>query len=158
MTDLYLLEELIAFKKYKTLAKTAETLSVTQPTVTRGMQKLENELGTSLFKREPNRITLNKTGEFAATEAEKVIQYNQNYAKRIQKFALSENSISVAANAPGPLILLESLENTNIKIDSRLISANYHNLILNGQYTCIFLNRALKHDKIDSIYLGTENL
>ena len=44
MIDNYLLEELVTFAKYKTLAKTAAELNVTQPTVTRGMQKLEDEL------------------------------------------------------------------------------------------------------------------
>ena len=45
MIDNYLLEELVTFASEKTLAKTAEKLNVTQPTVTRGMQKLEDELG-----------------------------------------------------------------------------------------------------------------
>ena len=58
MIDLYLLQELVAFNKYGTLAKTAEKLAVTQPTVTRGMQKLETKLGVKLFNREPNRIIL----------------------------------------------------------------------------------------------------
>jgi len=33
MIDLYLLEELVAFAKYGTLAKTAESLAVTQPPI-----------------------------------------------------------------------------------------------------------------------------
>ena len=53
MIDNYLLEELITFAKYKTLAKTAAELNITQPTVTRGMQKLEDELGVHLFDRHP---------------------------------------------------------------------------------------------------------
>ncbi|MCY7178455.1 hypothetical protein BA718_03570 [Streptococcus gallolyticus subsp. gallolyticus] len=51
MIDDYLLEALVAFAKYGTLSATAEHLMVTQPTVTRGMQKLEDELGVTLFKR-----------------------------------------------------------------------------------------------------------
>ncbi len=62
MINLYLLKELVSFQKNGTLAKTAQELAVTQPTVTRGMQKLENELGVKLFKREPNRLTLTKDG------------------------------------------------------------------------------------------------
>ena len=53
MIDNYLLEELITFAKYKTLAKTAAELNITQQTVTRGMQKLEDELGVQLFDRHP---------------------------------------------------------------------------------------------------------
>lgn len=40
MIDNYLLEELVTFAQYKTLAKTAAELNVTQPTVTRGDAKI----------------------------------------------------------------------------------------------------------------------
>ncbi len=73
MIENYLLEELVTFKKYGTLAATAQHLLVTQPTITRGMQKLEDELGVQIFDRQPNRITLTKTGELAVKEAQKVI-------------------------------------------------------------------------------------
>lgn len=160
MIDLYLLEELIAFAKYGTLAKTAESLAVTQPTVTRGMQKLEDELGVQIFNRQPNRITLTKAGEFAAQEAEKVISINQNYGQKVRNYALSENTITIAANAPGPLIILDSLKlsNINLKKQNDLITDNFVELLLDNQYTCLLLNQPLKNEKIDSIYLGTENL
>ena len=41
-----LLEQLIAFEQYGTLAEVAEHLLITQPTVTRGMRKLEEESPT----------------------------------------------------------------------------------------------------------------
>ena len=116
MIDLYLLEELVAFAKYGTLAKTAESLAVTQPTITRGMQKLEDELGVKIFNRQPNRITLTKVGEFAAKEAEKIISVNQNYKQKVKKYALSEDIITIAANAPGPLIILNSLKLNSINL------------------------------------------
>ena len=58
MIENYLWEELATFAEQKTLAKTAEALHVTQPSITRGMQKLEDELGVILFDRHPNRIAL----------------------------------------------------------------------------------------------------
>lgn len=63
MTDNYLLEYLVTFTKAQTLAKTAAALNVTQPTVTRGMQRLEEEFGGKLLDRQPNRITLTPTGK-----------------------------------------------------------------------------------------------
>lgn len=160
MIDIYLLEELVAFAKYGTLAKTAESLAVTQPTVTRGMQKLEDELGVKIFNRQPNRITLTKAGEFAAQEAEKVISVNQNYGQKVRNFALSKNTITIAANAPGPLIILDSLKlsNINLKKQDDLITDSFVELLLDNQFTCLLLNQPLKHEKIDSIYLGAENL
>ena len=66
-----LLEQLVYFEKYGTLTDVANKLLITQPTVTRGMQKLEDELGVELFKRSVNKLTLTKTGEFAAKEAKR---------------------------------------------------------------------------------------
>ena len=63
MLDNHLLEELATFAQTKTLAETATKLNITQPTVTRGMQKLEEQLGVKLFERHPNRLTLNATGK-----------------------------------------------------------------------------------------------
>lgn len=160
MIDLYLLEELVALQKCGTLAKAADKLAVTQPTVTRGMQKLEQELGVNLFNREPNRITLTKTGEFAAKKAQRVLAVNEHYAQAVKNYALSESTITVAANAPGPLIVLNALRLKNVQAISReeMISAQFEQLLVNRQYTCLLINQAINTSKIASIYLGTEDL
>lgn len=62
MLNLELLKELVMFKKYDTLSETARHLSITQPSITRGMKKLEGDLGVSLFNRQKNKISLNSTG------------------------------------------------------------------------------------------------
>lgn len=49
MIDNYLLEELVAFNKYQTLAKTAKHLGLSQPAITRGTKKLEQELNLKLL-------------------------------------------------------------------------------------------------------------
>ena len=87
MIDNYLLKELVTFASEKTLAKTAEKLNVTQPTVTRGMQKLEDELGIQLFDRQPNRIILTDTGKLAAEKATEVLAVNRNFVQQLQNDA-----------------------------------------------------------------------
>ena len=106
MIDNYLLEELVTFASEKTLAKTAEKLNVTQPTVTRGMQKLEDELGIQLFDRQPNRIVLTDTGKLAAEKATEVLAVNRNFVQQLQNYAARQSIIKIASIAPGPLILL----------------------------------------------------
>lgn len=159
MIDLYLLEELVAFQENGTLAKTADALNVTQPTVTRGLQKLEDELGVQLFNREPNRISLTKAGKFAAKKAKEVITVNQNYAQEVKNFDASQNTITLASNAPGPLIILNNLKTKNVKTDDNLLlESDYQSLLLNEQYTCLILNSPIENNNISSIYLGKENL
>lgn len=103
MIDDYLLEALVAFAKYGTLSATAEHLMVTQPTVTRGMQKLENELGVTLFKRTPNRISLTETGQLAAKEAEKLLEAKQAFITHIQDFEKHSGKIRLGSVAPAAL-------------------------------------------------------
>lgn len=158
MIKLNLLTELVAFQKYDTLAKAAQHLSITQSTVTRGMQQLETEIGVKLFNREPNRITLTPVGKFAAKKAQEVLLTNKNYILQVRHYALSQNSITIAADAPGPIMLLEALQLNQVKINQKLILTNFKKQLLNEQVSCLVLTQPLSGTPFDSIYLGTENL
>ena len=72
MIELYLLENLYAVYEHKTLTLAAEKLHLTQPSLSRSMQKLEGILGVSLFDRQKNRIILNENGVLAAKYAKKI--------------------------------------------------------------------------------------
>lgn len=162
MIDNYLLEELVTFAKYKTLAKTAAKLNVTQPTVTRGMQKLEDEMGVQLFDRHPNRITLTKTGKIAAEKANQLLQANQQFITEIKNYAQSQQVLKITSVAPGPLIVLEqnlTKLNANIDIDEVLFDQDsVEKCLLNRQYSAIITNREIQTDLIESRYLGQEHL
>lgn len=162
MIDNYLLEELVTFAKYKTLARTAAELNVTQPTVTRGMQKLEDELGVQLFNRQPNRITLTKTGKIAAEKANQLLQANQQFITEIKNYAQNQQVLKIASVAPGPQIILEQKQNQlkmNIDMDQLLLNNNEAEAtLLNHQYSLVITNRELQTDLIESRYLGQEHL
>ena len=51
MLDLSELEQLTAFEDCGTLSKAAEKLHISQPTITRTMQHLEETFGVPLFSR-----------------------------------------------------------------------------------------------------------
>lgn len=51
MLNLLELEQLAAFADWGTLSKAAEQLHISQPTITRTMQHLEEEFGVPLFSR-----------------------------------------------------------------------------------------------------------
>lgn len=159
MIDDYLLEALVAFAKYGTPSATAEHLMVTQPTVTRGMQKLENELGVTLFKRTPNRISLTETGQLAAKEAEKLLEAKQAFIKHIQDFEKHSGKIRLGSVAPGPLYIAEDVGSEHISIDNDLLSENeVIAKLLSQDYQLIFTHQEIQTDDIESLYVGTESL
>lgn len=159
MIDDYLLEALVAFAKYGTLSATAEHLMVTQPTVTRGMQKLENELGVTLFKRTPNRISLTETGQLAAKEAEKLLEAKQAFIEHIQDFEKHSGKIRLGSVAPGPLYIAEDVASEHISIDNDLLSENeVIAKLLSQDYQLIFTHQEIQTDDIESLYVGTESL
>ena len=89
--DLHLLEILLAFKKYGTLSSTAEALHISQPTLTRNMQTLEEEVDVPIFIHGKNTLKLNETGEFLVKESEKLLH---SYHEMIQNLHLLDDSKS----------------------------------------------------------------
>ena len=62
MLNLQHLEQLIVFSQEGTLSKAAEILLISQPSLTRNMQMLEDELGVTLFERRKNKLSFTETG------------------------------------------------------------------------------------------------
>lgn len=160
MIENYLLEELVTFSECKTLAKTAAQLRVTQPTVTRGMQKLESDLNVKLFDRQPNKITLTKTGSLAASEAKQLLEANQQFVTHIQNFAQTQQTITFGSIAPGPLMVTDQLaKHLELKIDHTFIKCrDVLTALKNNQYTACFTNHEIQTDQFESLYVGTERL
>jgi DNA-binding transcriptional LysR family regulator len=160
MIDNYLLEELVVFSKTQTLAKTAEKLMVTQPTVTRGMQKLEEELGVTLFDRQPNKITLTKTGQLAAQQAKKLLAANQDFVTQIRNFDQTQQTIKIGTIAPGPLPIAEHLkQDFNVAVDRHFVlRQDVNSALLDHQYSLIFSDQEIQNDQIESLFIGKEHL
>ena len=158
MIENYLLEELVTFAKYGTVAKTAEVLGLTQPAVTHSMKKLEEDLGVTLFIRKPNKLYLSETGKYTAREAKKLIDDNLDFTKRVKQFEKDQTTLIVGVNAPGPGIVLRSLHDQNIQIVSDLVESNFKNLLADHQVICLLLNFPIEDRDITSTYLGTESM
>ena len=65
MFEFYQLEQLVAVADCGTLSGAAERLHLSQPALSRSMQRLEAELQVPLFIRQKNRIFLNENGRMA---------------------------------------------------------------------------------------------
>ena len=64
----------LAVANEESISKASETLYVTQPNLSRQMQKLEKELGQQLFIRGSRKITLTEAGRLLKKRAEELIE------------------------------------------------------------------------------------
>ena len=103
MIETYLLEQFAAFARCGTLLKASEELHITQPTLSRSMKKLEEELGVSIFHRENSKLSLNETGKVAAEYAEKALQANQDLIDHVLAHDRSLRTVSIGSSSPFPI-------------------------------------------------------
>ena len=103
MFEIYQLEQLLAFAECGTLSGAAERLHLSQPALSRSMQRLEAELQVPLFDRQKNKIEFNENGRMAAEYARQVMEKCQDMISRVQAFDRSQRTILLGSCAPAPL-------------------------------------------------------
>ncbi|URZ16666.1 LysR family transcriptional regulator [Clostridium felsineum] len=162
MFEIYQLEQLLAFAKYGTLSKAAEELHLSQPALSRSMQKLEDELHVLLFERQKNKIVLNQNGALAVEYAERVLNQAIDMVERIRSFDRSQHTIAVGSCAPAPLWSVTPLLSTlypEMTISSDMKSTK---LLLQGLrdgiYQFIILHEAIDDSDVHCIKYGEEHL
>lgn len=149
MIENYLLEQFIAVARYGTLLKASEELHISQPSLSRSMRKIEEELGVALFHRENSKLMLNETGKVAAEYARRALDANQEMIDHVISYERSQRTVFVGSCAPLPIndimaTLQERLPgktiSTEIANDDRLITG-----LKNRAYQLVILH----HDPDD---------
>ena len=101
MINLQYLEQLITVAKEGTLSRAAEVLLISQPSLTRNMRQLEDDLGVQLFQRSKNKLSLTETGKYTVQQAEDLLNHEQQFLKNIQRFSLQATILFGGISAPG---------------------------------------------------------
>ncbi|BBF42714.1 putative transcriptional regulator [Lachnospiraceae bacterium KM106-2] len=153
MIEIYLLEQLVAVAKCGTLSAAAEHLHMTQPALSKSMQKLENLIEITLFERKKNKISINETGELAAELAEQILKQEENMLTRLRHFDKSRHTISLGSCAPIPIaeiVPLLSQNFSNFTISSFLEDDEVKliNDLYEEQYQLIVLSYAPDDDSL----------
>ncbi len=156
MIEMSILEQLATFQECGTLSAAAEHLLISQPSLSRSMKKLEEELGVTLFDRQKNKIFLNETGKIAAEHARHILESEAEMERHVRDFDRSLRSLSIGTCAPGPLFRL--LPQAACLFEDTAVSSEMdteENLIkgLKGnRYNLIVLSRPLD----DKAYVSTK--
>lgn len=103
MIDLQQLKELVAVADHGTVSQAAQALYISQPALSRSLQKTENEWGVALFARRKNKIELNDSGKLAVEFAKKLLTDFAYCIDSVKAFDKSKRNISVGSCAPAPM-------------------------------------------------------
>lgn len=103
MIEIYLLEQLIALDDYGTLSEASKNIHLTQPTLTRSMQKLETEIGVPLFDRNNKKIQLNDNGKLVSEYARQIVSLENEMKDAVLRLEQSKHILSIGSIAPVPI-------------------------------------------------------
>ncbi|MBR2812462.1 MAG: LysR family transcriptional regulator [Solobacterium sp.] len=162
MIEFYLLEALCALNDYGTLSSAAEHLHISQPALSRSMQKLEDLFGVSLFERTKNRIVLNNTGKLAAAMARRILESEEDMVNAVRNYDSSLHTVSGGYCAPGPMMEMPlSLTQLYPKLKVSSEMENEEALLKGlrtGKYGFVILSHAYEDEDTVCVPCGTESL
>ncbi|WP_195282387.1 LysR family transcriptional regulator [Harryflintia acetispora] len=162
MIELGQLEQLVAVAECGTLSKAAEQLHLSQPALSRSIQKLEEELQVTLFERQKNKLSLNPCGELTVEHAKKVIGQSRDLVERVRAFERRQRTVSVGSCAPAPLwdivpllsaLYPEMTISSEMKSNDRLLQG-----LGDGTYQMIVLPEPIQQPGIHCVRYGEEQL
>ena len=160
--EIYQLEQLLAFAECGTLSGAAERLHLSQPALSRSMQRLEAELQVPLFDRQKNKIEFNENGRMAAEYARQVMEQSRDMISRIQAFDRSRRTILLGSCAPAPLWEIPPVL-SDLYPDRTISSEMRENRVLlqglrDGVYQLIILPYPVEEPGIACVKYGEEHL
>lgn len=103
------LRQLVAVADEGTMSAAADALNMPQPTLSRSLQRLEDELGQPLFTRKGRTITLNDAGKITLEWARQLLRDEQLMRDSLNAVTLRAKTVRVGTVAPAPLWLLTGM-------------------------------------------------
>ncbi len=127
MIEIHQLEQLICIAESGTISKAAEKLHISQPALSRSMQRLEDDLEVQIFDHYVNKVVLNNNGVLVVERAKGILSSIDSMITEVQDFNKRNQVISVASCTPAPVWDLDPLIKEiypNINITSKILDKN----------------------------------
>lgn len=107
--ELEQLRQLDAIEREGTMSAAARVLHLSQPALSRSIQRLEADLGTPLFSRDGRRLALNDAGRVAVDWARQILRDERLMRDAVDSVARRARALRVGTVAPAPLWRLTGL-------------------------------------------------
>lgn len=156
----------LAIAKYQNITKAAESLYITQPTLTKFLQGLERDLGQKLFKRLGNRYVLTYAGERYTAKAGEILNLKKELDLEMGDIIRNNaGSLKIAFPTmrgtymlPCTLPIFNSLY-PNVKLDIlEAHSSQLEGMLQNGDADLAFFNLPVKSPNIDYEIISHEEV
>ena len=163
MLSLETLSRLVVFADCGTLSETSRILHISQPSLTKDMKKLEDELRVSVFERKKNKIALNETGMLAVSYARKVLDEAELMTASVRLFDRANHTVNIGSVAPAPLWRIlpacssafpQMTVSSELKNETELLQG----LLAQKTYKLIVLPYELRDERCRSFLFEKENL
>lgn len=140
--ELRVLRYFLAVAQYQNITRAAHELLVSQPTLSKQLADLEDELGAQLFIRGHRQITLTEEGEYLQARTKEIVQLADRTAANIQQEQVISGTLSIGAGESTGMrrimTILSDIVQDYPDVKIRLVSGNADEM-----------EAALKHGTID---------
>lgn len=156
----------LAIAKYQNITRAADSLYVTQPTLTRFLQNLEKELGQKLFRKLGHRFVLTYAGERYVKKATEILNLKKELDQEMGDIIKNnQGSLKIAFPVmrgtymlPCTLPIFNSLY-PNVRLNIlEADSSSLENMLLSGEADLAFFNLPVKSPDIDYEIISHEEL
>lgn len=156
----------LAIAKFQNITKAADSLYVTQPTLTKFLQNLEKELGQKLFRKLGHRFILTYAGERYVKKATEILNLKKELDQEMGDIIKNnQGSLKIAFPVmrgtymlPCTLPIFNSLY-PNVRLNIlEADSSSLENMIISGEADLAFFNLPIKSPDVDYEVISHEEL
>ncbi|MDO5532859.1 LysR family transcriptional regulator [Sutterella sp.] len=104
--ELKTLRQFLAVARTGSVSEAARNLSLTQPAVSMGVKRLEEELGVALFRREGSRLVITEAGAVALEHAERILGEVETLGRSLEVWRRRSAGLKLAFCDQGPMWFL----------------------------------------------------
>lgn len=156
----------IALSKTLNFSQTADELGITQPSLSKQIMNLENELGVKLFDRNHSPMTLTPAGEFFVIHAQELLYKEDQMIKGLESFQSGEHGkLTIGVTPFRSLYLMpdivKEIKNEYPGVRVTLVEANSTQLrkeVAEGKYDFAVVNLPVDESVLDVTALEPDTL
>lgn len=160
------LNYVIAVSKYENITKAAQALYISQPSLSKYIKNLENNLNIKLFNRLGNKFILTYAGECYVENAKEILRLKEKLDSQMQDindlqkgklniaFPYTRGSYMIPSTIPK---FKEKYPNVEINLIENY-SSDLEGLLLNGEADIAILNTPINSKDLDYEVLGDEEV